>query len=195
MSRTKEAFQQIRDDRKEQILNVSAEVFATKGLASTKIEDIAKAANVSQGLLYRYFTDKEDIFVVLLEQAISKAIQRAQNSLDLIGTPFEKIRWLTEQFLEGIAEDPIFFKLFSQAMAIPGRAHETLHKFEIVVTIIRTLIIEGQVAGEIVKQDPEQLVLLYLSCFYGLAAGKVFYSRMLEEHFPDATAILQILKS
>jgi AcrR family transcriptional regulator len=195
MPRTKEAFQQIRDERKEQILNVSAEVFATKGLASTKIEDLAEAANVSQGLLYRYFANKEDVFVVLLERAISGAIQRAQNSLAHSGTPFEKLHWLTEQFLQGMSEDPIYFQLFSQAMALPGRVHDTIKKFETVVTILRELIIEGQAAGEIVKQDPEQLVLLYLSCVYGLAAGIGFYSPMLKEHFPDVEAVLRILKS
>jgi AcrR family transcriptional regulator len=43
-------------------------VFAAKGLASTKIEDLAEAAGVSQGLLYRYFTDKEDVFLHFLSR-------------------------------------------------------------------------------------------------------------------------------
>jgi AcrR family transcriptional regulator len=195
MPRTKEAFKQIRDERKEQILNISAKLFATKGLASTKIEDLAEAAGVSQGLLYRYFTDKEDVFVALLEQVIKGAVQRAQDSMNYTGTPFEKLHWLTEQFLQGMSEDPIYFQLFSQAMALPGRVHDTIQKFETVVTILRELIIEGQATGEIVKQDPEQLVLLYLSCVYGLAAGIGFCSPMLKENFPDAEAVLHILKS
>ena len=195
MPRTKEAFQQIRDESKQHILDKAAEVFASKGLASTKISDLAEAANMSQGLLYRYFSDKEDVFVALLERAISGAIQRAQNSLAHPGTPFEKLHWLTEQFLQGMSEDPIYFQLFSQAMALPGRVHDTIQKFEVVVTILRELIIEGQAFGEIVKHDPEQLVLLYLSCVYGLAAGIGFYSPMLKEHFPDAEAVLHILKS
>ena len=194
MPRSKEAFQHIRDERKEQILNISANVFATKGLASTKIEDLAEAAGVSQGLLYRYFTDKEDVFIALLEQAIKGAVQRAQDSMNYTGTPLEKLRWLTEQFLQGMTEDPLYFQLFSQAMALSGRVHETIRKLETLVKILHELITEGQSAGEVAKRDPDQLVLLYLSCLYGLAAGRGFYSRALNEHFPDVEAVLQILK-
>ena len=93
-----------------------------------------------------------------------------------------------------MSEDPEYFQLFSQAMALSGRAHETIRKLETPVTMLRELIIEGQAAGEIVKRDPEQLVLLYLSCLYGLAAGVGFYIRRLKEHFPDAESVLQILK-
>jgi AcrR family transcriptional regulator len=194
MPRTKEAFKQIRDERKEQILNISAKVFATKGLASTKIEDLAEAAGVSQGLLYRYFTDKEDVFIALLERAVSGAIQRAQNSISQVGTPLEKLRRLTEQFLQGMSEEPIYYQIFSQAMALSGRTHETIRKLETLVNILHELITEGQSAGEIAKRDPDQLVLLYLSCLYGLAAGRGFYSPALNEHFPDAEAVLHILK-
>ena len=195
MPRTKKAFQKIRDERKEQILIIAASVFASQGLANTKIEDLAQAAGVSQGLLYRYFSDKEEVFIALLERAIIGAVQRVQNSISQAGTPLEKLRRLTEQFLQGMSEEPIYYQIFSQAMALSGRVHDTMQKFEIVVTILRELIIEGQDAGEIVKRDSDQLVLLYLSCIYGLSAGIGLYSRMLKEHFPDAEAVLQILKS
>ena len=194
MPRTKEAFQQIRDERKEQILNISAKVFATKGLASTKIDDLAVAAGVSQGLLYRYFTDKEDVFIALLDRAITGVIERTQSSINQTGTPLEKLRWLTEQFLQGISENPDSFQLFSQAMALSKRVHETIRKLETLVKILHELITGGQSIGEIAKRDPDQLVLLYLSCLYGLAAGRGFDSPALNEHFPDAEAVLQILK-
>ena len=194
MPRTKEAFQQIRDERKEQILNISAKVFATKGLASTKVDDLAVAAGVSQGLLYRYFTDKEDVFIALLDRAITGVIERTQSSINQTGTPLEKLRWLTEQFLQGISENPDSFQLFSQAMALSKKVHETIRKLETLVKILHELITEGQTAGEIAKRDPEQLVMLYLSCLYGLAAGTSFHSRALNDHFPHADAVLQIFK-
>ena len=88
MPRTEEAFQQIRDESKRQILDAAVKVFAQKGLANTKISDLAEAAGVSQGLLYRYFTDKDDVFIALLERAINGVIQIAQTA---IGQP--GLRW------------------------------------------------------------------------------------------------------
>jgi AcrR family transcriptional regulator len=194
MPRTKEAFQQIRDESRQHILDVAAEVFAKRGLANTKISELAEAAGVSQGLLYRYFADKEDVFIALLERAINGVTQYAQTSIKQTGTPLEKLHWLTEQILQGMSEEPVYFQLFSQAMALSGRIYETLVRLETVVTILRELVIEGQSVGEIAKRDPDQLVFLYLSCIYGLAAGKGLNMPWIDEHFPVAKQVLQILK-
>jgi AcrR family transcriptional regulator len=194
MPRTKEAFQQIRDESKQHILSEAAKVFAKKGLANTKISDLAEAAGVSQGLLYRYFDDKEDVFIALLERAISGVIQYGYTSIKQTGTPMEKLNWLTAQVLKGMSEEPVYFQLISQAMALSGRLYATLEKLGTFIQMLRELISEGQKLGEIVKRNPDQLVLLYLSCLFGLAAGKSLNLHWLNEHFPCAEEILQILK-
>ena len=194
MPRTKEAFQQIRDESKQHIMDIAAEVFAKKGLANTKISDLAEAAGVSQGLLYRYFADKDDVFIALLERAINGVTDYVQTATKHTGTPLEKFHWLTEKILQGMSENPVYFQLISQAMALSGRMQIIVEKLETVGKTLRELIIEGQTIGEIAKRDPDQLVLLYLSCLYGLAGGKSFKIRRLDEFFPSAEAILQILK-
>lgn len=194
MPRTKEACQQIRDESRQHILDEAAEVFANRGLANTKISDLAEAAGVSQGLLYRYFTDKDDVFIALLERAINGVIHFAQTAIKHTGTPLKKLHWLTEQILQGMSEEPVYFKLVSQAMALPGRVQETVWKLETLGKMLRELVIEGQTVGEVAKRDPDQLVFLYFSCLYGLAAGKGFNIHWLDEHFPDSEAVLQILK-
>jgi AcrR family transcriptional regulator len=194
MPRTKEAFQQIRDESRQNILAKAAEVFAKRGLADTKISDLAEAAGVSQGLLYRYFTDKDDVFIALLERAINGVINIAHTSIKQTGTPLEKIHWITKQILKGMSEEPVYFQLFSQAMALSGRVFDTITKLDTAVKILHELITEGQNVGEIAKRDPDQMVILYLGCIYGLAAGKGLNIGWLDEHFPDAEAVLQILK-
>jgi AcrR family transcriptional regulator len=81
MPRTKEVFQQIRDLSKQKILEKAAEVFANRGLANTRVSDLSEAASISQGLLYRYFTDKDDVFVALLDRAINGVTDYAQKEL------------------------------------------------------------------------------------------------------------------
>jgi len=194
MPRTKEVFQQIRDKSRQHILNEAAKVFANRGLAHTKVSEIAEAAGVSQGLLYRYFTDKEDVFIALLESAINGVTTYVQTAIERTGTPLEKLHWLTGQVLQGMAEEPVYFQLISQAMAIPGRVQETLWKLEMVSKKLRELITDGQNAGEIAKRDPDQLMLLYFGCLFGLAAGKSINIRWIDEHFPAPEAVLKILK-
>jgi AcrR family transcriptional regulator len=194
MPRTKEAFQQIRDESRQHILDIAAHVFVKKGLANTKVSDLAETAGISQGLLYRYFADKDAVFITLLERAINGVTGYTQTAMRKTGSSLEKFRWLTEKILEGMAEEPVYFQLFAQAIALPGRVKKTLRKLEKAMEMLRDLIIEGQKIGEIARRDPDQMLLLYLSCLYGLAAGKSTDISWIDEHFPTSEAVLQVLK-
>jgi len=194
MPRTEEVFQHIRDLSRQNILDNAAVVFVNKGVANTKVSDLSKAAGVSQGLLYRYFINKDDVYMALLERAVYTLTCYVQNAVKHAGTPLEKFRWLTEQILKGMSENPTYFQLISQAMALPGRVQVVVERMESVGKTLREIIIEGQTAGEIAKREPDQLIFLYFSCLYGLAAGKSFNIHRLDKYFPPAEAVLQILK-
>ncbi|MGL6200719.1 MAG: TetR/AcrR family transcriptional regulator [Lachnospiraceae bacterium] len=56
------------DKRKQEILDAAMELFATKGYEKTTITDIANHLNISQGLCYRYFKSKDEIFNIGLDQ-------------------------------------------------------------------------------------------------------------------------------
>ena len=69
------------DDRRDLILQCASRVFAAKGYAGTKIVDIAEAAKMSQGLLYRYYTSKEVLFTELLRMSF-EALNAAADGLE-----------------------------------------------------------------------------------------------------------------
>lgn len=46
-------------------------VFAEKGFAAAKLDDIARRAGVSKGAVYLYFETKEDVFRAVVERAIA----------------------------------------------------------------------------------------------------------------------------
>ena len=50
------------ESRKMDILKTAMELFATKGYEQTSMLDISKKMNVSQGLCYRYFSSKVEIY-------------------------------------------------------------------------------------------------------------------------------------
>jgi AcrR family transcriptional regulator len=58
MPRTEEANQRIREAQRAKILEAAWNVFARHGLTAT-MADVAAAAEVSYGLVYRYFVNKE----------------------------------------------------------------------------------------------------------------------------------------
>ena len=60
--RTPEQSQQIREQRRTQIVAAALKLFAEKGLHDTKVSEIAAQAGVSQGTVYWYFDSKEELF-------------------------------------------------------------------------------------------------------------------------------------
>lgn len=64
---TREPAQQ-RRDRREDILRASLHLFAEKGFHGTSMRDIARAADITEGLIYHYFAGKRDLFRAIIEE-------------------------------------------------------------------------------------------------------------------------------
>jgi TetR/AcrR family transcriptional regulator, cholesterol catabolism regulator len=54
--------------RRIQLIDTALSLFAERGWAAVSIPDLAQAAGVSQGLLYHYFRDKEELLQAVLER-------------------------------------------------------------------------------------------------------------------------------
>jgi TetR/AcrR family fatty acid metabolism transcriptional regulator len=65
-------------DRYDTILAAASRAFAEKGYETTSITEIARAAEVSDGLIYKYFSNKRD----LLERVLEDFYERVIGDLD-----------------------------------------------------------------------------------------------------------------
>lgn len=197
MPRTEEANQRIRDERKEQVLQAAAKVFARKGLADTTIVDIAAAAGISHGLAYRYFHSKEEVFATLVERSTNGVSRIAETILEQPGSPWDKLRWITEQTLDGMHRRPEYTLVVLHALtneAVPAEVREmSMRQSEVMMHAIIHLIRQGQATGQVISGDPRQLAWLYQSCILGLAVGGNLLSDMVPA-LPDADMVLRLLK-
>ena len=55
-------------DRREDILQASLKLFAEKGFHGTSMRDIARSADITEGLIYHYFASKRDLFRAIIEE-------------------------------------------------------------------------------------------------------------------------------
>jgi len=171
--------QRIRDERHEHILRAAARVFARKGLAAATIAEIAAAANVSHGLTYHYFASKEEIFRQLITRAMqgTERILREANARE--GTVTERLRWLIDEMIEGVKDSTDDMLIVQQAAiseAVPPDVRGlVLHEPPILLEILSELLREGQISGEIIAGDPDQLALLLLSCIQGIFSNSALH--------------------
>lgn len=78
-------------EKQQNIFNAALELFATEGVDATSTSKIAKAAGVSEGLIFRHFTNKEGLLQAILAEGMNKAgayFQEVENEID----PKKRIR-------------------------------------------------------------------------------------------------------
>jgi AcrR family transcriptional regulator len=71
-----------------EIVQAALEVFAEKGFAAARLDDIARQAGVSKGALYLYFETKEDLFRAVVRQAVAPNLDLVEAMLAQAILPF-----------------------------------------------------------------------------------------------------------
>lgn len=98
-------------ERKEQLLDAAARLFAERGYAETRIVDICREAGVAKGLFYWYFETKEQVFRDLAD-ALRLRLRRAQAAaMDPGADPLVQLRQGSEASVRFMAEHAQAFAL------------------------------------------------------------------------------------
>lgn len=77
--------------RKVQLLDTAARVFATHGYSGTTTAELAKAAGVSEPIIYRHFKSKKDLFIALIERTSDDTIKAWKHEVKDISDPAERL--------------------------------------------------------------------------------------------------------
>lgn len=170
-----EQAEQLRRERSHQILKAALSVFAESGLENTKMSMIAKAAGVSHGLLYHYFQSKEEVLNSSLRWAMEDSREIVSSLMQSNETPLDKVRQFLTIVLSIGNQD--VFRIIQQSSRHPQLDDETRlliqqtgeGYFELLVPIM----MEGQAAGEIIREDPVQLTMLLLNLLAGIMADNL----------------------
>jgi AcrR family transcriptional regulator len=78
--------------RRSQILGAAIELFGKRGFHATTVREIAERAQVSTGLVYQYFGDKEDVLFLALQKVLDTYKERIPQATKGIRDPLERFR-------------------------------------------------------------------------------------------------------
>ena len=68
-------------EQKEKILAAASQLFGTQRFHEVRMDDIADAAAVGKGTLYRYFQDKEELYLAVLSRSSEFFMQRLRDTV------------------------------------------------------------------------------------------------------------------
>ncbi|WP_247876086.1 TetR/AcrR family transcriptional regulator, partial [Azospirillum sp. TSH100] len=73
--------------RPQEIVAAAMEVFAERGFAAARLEEVAARAGVSKGTLYLYFPSKDELFKAVIRAAILPNLEQAEALVAAVGGP------------------------------------------------------------------------------------------------------------
>ncbi|MCF8474101.1 MAG: TetR/AcrR family transcriptional regulator [Emcibacter sp.] len=88
------------DERRLNILDKAAELFAERGYARSSISELATACNASKSWLYHYYPSKEAILYDIMRRHVSELVAMAEEALAHKGSPEQKFRLLARNFMK-----------------------------------------------------------------------------------------------
>lgn len=155
----KPRWQRRAQDRPREICAAALEVFAERGFAAAKLDEIARRAGVSKGTLYLYFKDKEDIFRAVVADTVAPNIEAVRDAAATSALPFAEV---ARMFLARFAEIADRLPLGAVAKMVIGESRNFPELAKVwhdqvaapALTMMSGLIERAQEKGEVRPGDP-----------------------------------------
>ena len=96
------------------ILAAAMKVFAKRGFAATRVEDVLDEAGIARRTFYRYFTSKEDVLAAVYELATSELVRAIDEASESILDPIGGVRAGVELYLDFHVENAGLLRVLVQ---------------------------------------------------------------------------------
>jgi AcrR family transcriptional regulator len=185
------------EERPRQILDAALAVFAERGLAAARLEDIAKRAGLSKGTIYLYFPNKEELFREVIRNTVIASIERGEERFEALGDPLQALdAWMVGYW--GWLSSPVFpamhrlvnseFHSFPDIAAF--YAHEVVERAH---RLVRGMLERAMDTGQLRRMDPlvaaRMLSALFVSHALWYHQGTSIKSIA---HIPDEIIVSQL---
>lgn len=177
MPRTEEQFEEIREIRKQQIMDAALDLFANEGYYTTSISRIAEKAGVSKGLMYNYFISKDELIKAIVHSGFQRIMSSFDTNQDGILTDEEMAYFLEENF-QIIKENLPYWKLYYSTISQPAVHQLALEQLRDFLPELMK-VITGYFRRKGVE-DPEMEALFFGSLMDGIGFNYI----MDPEHYP-----------
>jgi TetR/AcrR family fatty acid metabolism transcriptional regulator len=137
------------EERRRLILAAAVRVFARKGYHACRVGEIAEEAGVSHGLLYHYFSSKEEVLETIFRETWSELFGAMREVEESAEPAREKLRRVAAILLRAWRREPDLVRVLVREVArspqLPGRVDEIGHAFRSIERIVE----QGQADGEL----------------------------------------------
>lgn len=164
-------------DRRGQILEAAIAVICERGLADTRIADVAQQAGISPGLVIYYFESKERLLTSALAHLNDRFYLQLSREMRDLDSATRKLERLIDLSVPGLLEGDddrrdewaLWMEVWGRALRDPQMAKEREVLDRRWLEALSSVIREGQESGEFPAGDPDELALRLSAIVDGLS--------------------------
>jgi len=190
-----------KEARPGEIVEAALEVFAEKGFAAAKLDDIARRAGISKATLYLYFETKEEIFRAVARAAVASLLQAFEGQAEAFDVPFVE---LAPRLLSSAARMMASGRVPAIARMVIGESRNFPDLARIwhddvvtsVLEMVAGIIARAQARGEVAPGDPRLhafslmgpmvMAMLFGEVFGGVGANPPDLQALADQHADTA---------
>jgi AcrR family transcriptional regulator len=148
----------------DKIVKAAARLFGTQRFHEVRMEDVADAADVGKGTLYRYFRDKEELYAGLLEHALEEFQERIRQEVARESGTLQRLEALVSAIIAYFDEHPHLMGLIQRGELshVGDKPFVWSYTRVGVLRQMMDLFEEARLHGEFEVHDPELTAMMLL---------------------------------
>ncbi|MEW6776306.1 MAG: TetR/AcrR family transcriptional regulator [Bdellovibrionota bacterium] len=154
-----------------EILKAAEEIFAAKGFAAARLEDVAERVGIRRASLVYYFRDKRALYDAVLASVFGDLLEKSRAAFEAPGILSDRIEAMTRIFIDYVAVRPSLLRLLLRevADASPSVGGNVLKNVTPFFEMVHKAIIEGS------KQVRQQHSFFDVLQFVSITAGATVF--------------------
>lgn len=179
-----------RPSRRDELLRAATAQFAERGVAATRVRDVAAAAGMSDAALYRHFPSLDALADELFALRMGTLGRDLAAAADGPGPLRERFAAVVAVVLDGRRDDPDAFAFVLDEQ--PRRMHRLPRDFPYPLHVFERLVRDGQRTGTVRPAEPRLLAAMALGALVrpGIVARHAGPGRAPDLDGPEARATL-----
>jgi TetR/AcrR family transcriptional regulator, fatty acid metabolism regulator protein len=179
------------EEKRRVILDAAVRVFAHKGFHTSRVGDIANEAGVAHGLLYHYFSSKDEVLETIFRENWSVLVERI-HAVESSGEPArDQLRHVAAILLRTWRHQPDVVRVVVREIARSPEIQERIVELIKPIDSIRRIIEQGQASGEFRAELNPRLAAVM---FYG-AVDEILTAWVLDQMDEGDEAITEAEQS
>jgi len=177
---------ELKDRRKEQIMNAALSVVVAKGYDQSRMDDIVEKSQLSKGAIYWYYKSKEEVYLSLVDYWFVQYSSGVVDTLKQQESASDQLKALFDFFIEQFDKNPTTFKLLVEFWRLAGLNPDFNAKLQQIYSDFLEYIIEiikvGVANGEFKNVEPRITALSILINIEGINWFTLFDKSGVEAH-------------